>query len=64
MSELWKISLVKARKEFKEFYEELSFYQAATSEGVAYVVTFLISDKASHVSGIAITIDGCLNTGL
>jgi NAD(P)-dependent dehydrogenase (short-subunit alcohol dehydrogenase family) len=61
MSELWKISLEKAEK---QFYEELPLRRAATAEEVAYLVAFLVSDKAGYISGTAITIDGCITKGL
>jgi NAD(P)-dependent dehydrogenase (short-subunit alcohol dehydrogenase family) len=61
MSELWKIPLERAEK---QFYEELPLQRAATAEEVAYLVAFLVSAKASYISGTAITIDGCITKGL
>ncbi len=61
MAELWQMPLEKAEK---DFYAGLPFGRAATVEEVAYLIAFLASDKASYISGTAVTIDGCITKGI
>ncbi len=61
MAELWQMPLEKARK---DFYDGLPLKRAATAEEVAYLIAFLASDKASYISGTAVTIDGCITKGI
>jgi len=61
MADLWQISLEEAEK---RFYEGLPFGRVAEPEEVADLVSFLVSNRASYISGIAITIDGCITKGI
>lgn len=61
MADLWDMPLEQAEK---QFYETLPLGRAATAEEVAYLVAFLVSNKASYISGTAITIDGCITKGI
>lgn len=60
-AELWGMPLPEAEK---QFYESLPLGRAATAEEVAYLVAFLVSNKATYISGTAITIDGCITKGI
>jgi NAD(P)-dependent dehydrogenase (short-subunit alcohol dehydrogenase family) len=42
------------------FYANQPLRRAATPEEVAYLVAFLVSDKAAYISGTYVTIDGCI----
>ena len=61
MSDLWEMPLEKAEK---DFYAGLPFKRAATADEVAYLIAFLASNKASYISGTAVTIDGCITKGI
>ena len=61
MAEMWELPPEKAEK---DFYAGLPFKRAATAEEVANLIVFLASDKASYISGTAITIDGCISKGI
>jgi len=56
LSQLWKTSVEEAER---RYYSEVPMGRAATPEEVAYLMAFLVSDKATYISGTAITIDGC-----
>ncbi len=61
MADLWETPLEKAEK---DFYAGLPFKRAAAAEEVGYLIAFLASDKASYISGTAVTIDGCITKGI
>ena len=46
------------------FYASLPLKRAATAEEVANLIVFLASERASYISGTAITIDGCISRGI
>jgi 3-oxoacyl-[acyl-carrier protein] reductase len=55
LSELWNKPLEEAKK---SFYDGCPLKRAATAEEVGYLIAFLASNKASYITGTAITIDG------
>jgi NAD(P)-dependent dehydrogenase (short-subunit alcohol dehydrogenase family) len=57
LAALWEMPVEEAEK---HFYESQPMGRAATPEEVAYLVAFLVSDKASYISGTYVTIDGCI----
>ncbi len=58
---LWGVSLEEAEK---RYLESLPLGRAATPEEVANLIAFLASEKASYISGTAVTIDGCITKGI
>lgn len=61
LGKLWNMPLEDAER---HFYESQPLKRVATAEEVAYLIAFLVSDKASYISGTAITIDGCITKGI
>lgn len=48
----------------KRFSENLPLGRVATPEEIAYLIAFLVSNKAGYISGTSITIDGCISKGI
>ena len=61
LGNLWNMPRPEAER---HFYDSQPLKRAATAEEVAYLIAFLVSDKASYISGTAITIDGCISKGI
>lgn len=55
LSGIWDKSLEESKK---EFYGDCPLKRAATAEEIAYIITFLASEKASYITGTSVTIDG------
>jgi NAD(P)-dependent dehydrogenase (short-subunit alcohol dehydrogenase family) len=54
---LWDMPLDEAER---RFYQSQPLGRAATADEVAYLIAFLVSNKASYISGTSVTIDGCI----
>jgi NAD(P)-dependent dehydrogenase (short-subunit alcohol dehydrogenase family) len=61
LSEIWKMPLDQAKK---SFYDDCPLKRAATPEEIGHLIAFLASDKATYISGTAITIDGGITRGI
>jgi 3-oxoacyl-[acyl-carrier protein] reductase len=61
LSDLWGLPTEEGEK---RFYEGLPLKRAAAPEEVAQLIVFLASDRASYISGTAITIDGAISKGI
>jgi 3-oxoacyl-[acyl-carrier protein] reductase len=61
LAEVWGMSLEEAWKKFKR---DLPMGRPATSDEVASLVAFLVSDKAQYITGTSITIDGGITSGI
>jgi len=61
LSTIWQKPLEEGEK---EFYESLPLKRAATAEEIANLIVFLASEKASYISGTAVTVDGCVSRGI
>jgi len=57
LAALWNMPLEEAER---DFYASQPMGRAATVDEVAYLIAFLVSDKASYISGTSVTIDGCI----
>jgi 3-oxoacyl-[acyl-carrier protein] reductase len=61
LSKIWDKPLEESEE---SFYNTCPLKRAATAEEVAYLIAFLASNKASYITGTAITIDGGITKGI
>ena len=61
LSKIWEKPLEESEE---SFYETCPLKRAATAEEVAYLIAFLASNKASYITGTAVTIDGGITKGI